>query len=92
MAAIQVNEKIQVVVRLDKDVVKRVDHIAVDWDSFRGEAMERLLKVAAAFIEKMGVALGGLASMSMEALDRLVELAVRMVAQQQTLKLDEGAL
>lgn len=48
--AVKVPEKVQVVVRIDKDVVKQVDHLAVDWDSFRGETMERLLRMTAELV------------------------------------------
>jgi len=41
-----VAKKQQVVVRLEKELLKRVDHIAVDWDAFRDEATERLLNIA----------------------------------------------
>ena len=41
-----VRGKQQVVIRLEKDLVKRIDHIAVEWDVFRGEAIERLLGIA----------------------------------------------
>ena len=36
----------QVLLRLDRDVVKRVDHLAVEWELYRGEAMEILLRIA----------------------------------------------
>lgn len=36
----------QVLLRLDRDIVKRVDHLAVEWELFRGEAMEILLRIA----------------------------------------------
>ena len=42
----QQDNRKQVLVRLDRDVVKRVDHLAVEWDVFRGEAMEILLRIA----------------------------------------------
>lgn len=52
-------EKQQVVVRLDKELVKRIDHVAVDWESFRGEAIERLLRMAVEQVEQQGkLALG----------------------------------
>ena len=31
-------------VRLPKDLVKKVDHLSVDWDMFRNEAVARLLE------------------------------------------------
>ena len=32
-------------VRLDRELVRQVDHLAVDWGLFRGPAMERLLRL-----------------------------------------------
>ena len=33
-------------VRLDARLVRRIDHLAVDWRSYRNEAVERLLREA----------------------------------------------
>lgn len=38
--------KVMVHIRLSKDVLKAVDHLAVEWDTYRGEAIERLLRAA----------------------------------------------
>ena len=38
--------KVLVQVRLPVDLVKVIDHLAVDWDVYRAEAMERLLRQA----------------------------------------------
>lgn len=46
--------KKQVVIRLDKDLVKRIDHISVEWDKYRGEAIERLLTIAIQQLDKQG--------------------------------------
>ena len=46
--------KQQVVIRLEKDLVKRIDHIAVEWDVFRGEAIERLLTIAVGQVTDQG--------------------------------------
>ncbi len=43
--------KKQVVVHLDRDLVKRIDHIAVDWDMFRKYAIERMLTIAVDQVE-----------------------------------------
>ena len=42
----QEDDRKQVLVRLDRDIVKRTDHLAVEWDVYRGEAMEILLRIA----------------------------------------------
>ena len=38
-------EKKLVVVRLDRDLVKRIDHYAVEWGEFRGPTIERMLTI-----------------------------------------------
>ncbi len=38
--------KKQVVVHLDRDLVKRIDHIAIDWGMRRKYAIERMLTIA----------------------------------------------
>jgi predicted transcriptional regulator len=35
--------RVRVLLDLDRDLVRRIDHIAVDWDAFRKQAIERLL-------------------------------------------------
>ena len=50
----QAEIKQQVVIRLDRDLVKRIDHIAVEWDDFRGAAIERLLSIAVEYVENQG--------------------------------------
>ncbi len=47
-------EKQQVVIRLDKDLVKLIDHLSVDWENYRGEAIERLLTIAIQQLDKQG--------------------------------------
>ena len=44
-------EKKQVVVRLDRDLVKHIDHFAVDWGEFRGPTIERMLTIVVGQIE-----------------------------------------
>jgi hypothetical protein len=39
-------EREMVHVRLDADLVRRIDHLAVEWRLYRNETMERLLKEA----------------------------------------------
>ena len=40
------DERAMVHIRLSKGLVKRVDHLAVDWETDRGRAVERLLESA----------------------------------------------
>ena len=35
--------RVMVHVRLSKPLVREIDHLAVDWDTYRNEAVERLL-------------------------------------------------
>ena len=44
--------RVRVLLDLDKDLVRRIDHIAVDWDALRKEAIERLLSMAVADVER----------------------------------------
>ena len=44
-------EKKQVVVHLDRDLVKRIDHIAIDWGMRRKYAIERMLTIVVGQIE-----------------------------------------
>ena len=36
----------KVLIDVDKDLLRRIDHIAVDWDMFRKKAIVRLLDIA----------------------------------------------
>lgn len=45
---------VQVVLRLSKSVLKRVDHIGIEWDTYRTETVERMLNIAADKIEQEG--------------------------------------
>lgn len=38
------DEKVQVVAKLSKPLVKQIDFMAVEWDCFRAEAVERILR------------------------------------------------
>ncbi len=38
------SSRMQVSVRIDKDVMRDVDHFSVDSNTYRSEAMERLIK------------------------------------------------
>lgn len=38
------NGRKQIVIRLDKEVVRRVDLVGVEWDTYRSETIERLLR------------------------------------------------
>jgi hypothetical protein len=86
------SEKVQVVVRLDKDVVKSIDHIAVDWEAFRGEAMETLLRVATELITQVRALTGEWTEMTREALERLVKMAAAVIAGQQPLPINEPGI
>ncbi len=39
-------------VRLDTELVRQIDHFAIDWRMYRADAMERLLRVAIALQEQ----------------------------------------
>ncbi len=39
-------------VRLDPELVRQIDHFAIDWRMYRADAMERLLRVAIALQEQ----------------------------------------
>jgi hypothetical protein len=38
----------------NKQLLKRIDHIAVDWDYYRKEAIEKLLEIAVAKVDEEG--------------------------------------
>ncbi len=40
------DDRVQVIVRLDRNLVKRIDHLAVDLDVFRQTLIESLLREA----------------------------------------------
>ncbi len=42
------DDRIMVQVRLDKQLVKDLDHLRVDWEMYRAEIVEHLLKEAIA--------------------------------------------
>lgn len=44
----------RLVIELDKQLLKRIDHISVDWDYYRKGAIERLLEIAVAKVEEEG--------------------------------------
>lgn len=44
--------QVRILVDLDKELVKRIDHIAVDWDDYRKQAIEKLLLRAVEIVEK----------------------------------------
>lgn len=46
--------KQRVVIDVDKVLLKRIDHIAVDWDRYRKEAIEVLLEIAVGKVEAEG--------------------------------------
>ena len=37
-------DKVLVQVRLPKDLVKQIDHLCIDWDLYRAELVEQLLR------------------------------------------------
>jgi hypothetical protein len=53
-----VPEKEMVHIRLSKPLIKKLDHLAVDFDEYRSNAVERILEWAVGEIEKRGGASG----------------------------------
>lgn len=47
-------EKIMLHLRVDKRIIREVDHFSVDWDLFRSEAVEMLLTEALEERKKAG--------------------------------------
>ncbi len=45
----------QVVIRIDKDLLRRVDMLGVEWDAFRSQVIDRLLRWAVENAEKQKV-------------------------------------
>lgn len=45
-------ERQRVLIEVDKDLLKRIDHISIDWDVYRKEAIERLLAMAVQKVEQ----------------------------------------
>jgi len=43
--------KQRVLVDIDRELLRRIDHIAVDWDEFRKDAIVRLLEIAVNVVE-----------------------------------------
>ncbi len=44
--------KQRVLLDLDRELVRRIDHIAVDWDDYRKDAIARLLQIAVDKVEE----------------------------------------
>ena len=43
--------KQRVLVDIDRTLLRRIDHIAVDWDAYRKDAITRLLRIAVETVE-----------------------------------------
>ena len=54
MEAREAESKTLIHVRLNKKVVKQVDHLSVEWDVYRNEAIERLLRQALEIAQHQG--------------------------------------
>jgi hypothetical protein len=47
--------KQRVLIDIDRDLLRRIDHIAVDWDAYRKDAIIQLLEIGVEEVNRKGV-------------------------------------